>query len=158
MTLRNAALALALAGVAATAHAGVKASAIRPGNFVALSPIETLVPLNTAGATTLNFTLPSAGKKVLTYSAECAVDAPAGTFGWVTLDIYVNGVVVAPTVGTTDPFCSGNGAAGFDGYVRASITIPVQGISGGNTVQIKARGGSNATGLWLGDSALVIYD
>jgi|SRR5687767_7848789 len=158
MTLRQTVLALALASTAAAVHAGVKASAIRPGNFVALSPNEVLVPLNATGATTLSFSLPSAGKKILTYSAECAVDAPAGSNGWLTLDIYVNGVVVAPTVGTTDPFCSGNGTAGFDGYVRASITIPIQGISGGNIVQIKARGGSGATGLWLGDGALVIYD
>ena len=158
MTLRHAALALALAAAATTAHAGVKASALRPGNFVALSPTEVLVPLNAAGATTLNFTLASAGKKILTYSAECAVDGMAGALPWLTLDIYVNGIVVAPTVGTTDPFCSGNSTAGFDGYLRTSITIPIQGISGSNTVQIKARGGSGATGLWLGEAALVIYD
>ena len=159
MTLRHATLALLLAGAAATAQAGVKASAIRPGNFVALSPNEVLVPLNAAGATTLSFSLPSAGKKILTYSAECAVDALTGETGaWLQLDIYVNGVVVAPTSDTTDPFCSANGTAGFDGYVRASITVPVQGKSGGNTVQIKAKGGSNARGLWLGDAALVVYD
>jgi hypothetical protein len=159
MTLKQAILALALAGTAAAAQAGVKASALRPGNWVSLSAAEVLVPVNAAGATTLSFTLPSAGKKILTYSAECAVDAPAGVTGtWLSLDIYVNGVVVSPTIGTTDPFCPANGTMGFDGYVRASITIPIQGKSGSNTIQIKARGGGSATGLWLGDSALVIYD
>lgn len=159
MTLRHAAFVLALAGVAATAHAGVKASALRPGNWVALSRDQVLVPLNAAGATMLSFNIPSAGKKILTYSAECAVNAAAGEAGaWLDLDILVNGVVVSPTNSTTDPFCTANGVAGFDGYVRASITIPLQGISGTNTIQIKARGGSGATGLWLGDAALVIYD
>jgi hypothetical protein len=159
MTLRHAALALVLAGTAATSHAGVKASALRPSNWVSPSRNEVLVPLNAAGATTLSFNLPSAGKKILTYSAECAVDAPAGeSYAWVDLDIIVNGVVVEPTTGSFDMFCSANGTAGFDGYVRASITLPIQGKSGNNTVQIKARGASGVNGMWLGDSALVIYD
>ena len=159
MTLRHAALALALAGVAATAHAGVKASALRPGNWTSLSNYQVLVPLNAAGATTLNFNLPSGGKKILTYSAECAVHAPAGEYGtWLDLDILVNGVIVAPTNDSFDQFCTANGSYGFDGYVRASITIPIQGISGNNTIQIKVRGASAVLGMWLGDSALVIYD
>ena len=89
-TLRNAALALALSGAAAMAHAGVKASAVYPWvNWTIYSPAEVLVPLNAAGATTLNLNLGSAGKKVLTYSAECAVRAPAGnSIAWLDLDIY----------------------------------------------------------------------
>jgi hypothetical protein len=163
-TLRNAALAVALAGAAATAHAGVKASAINPVNLGYSTPEEVFVVLNAAGATTLNFNLNSAGKKILTYSAGCAVNAAAGnTAAFVELDIYVNGVIVAPTNGDAyiaeDPFCSANGVFGLtDGQVRASITVPIQGIKGNNTIQIKAQGNSGAAGFLLGKSALVIHD
>jgi hypothetical protein len=157
-TLRTAALALALAA-AATAQAGVKASAINPGRVVTTSPEEFFMPLNAAGAMTLTFSLGSAGRKVLTYSALCAVNALAGdTSAFLDLDIYVNGVVVEPTVGNRDAFCSASGTARFDGWVRASITVPIQGIAGTNTVQVKARGTYNATGLQLTDSALLIFD
>jgi hypothetical protein len=158
MTLRNAALALALAGVAATAQAGVKASAVNPSNMIIPNRGPALVPLNAAGATTLSFSLASAGKKLLTFSSECAVNAPSGFYGdFVELDIVVNGVVVAPTV-DIDPFCSANGTSLFDGYVRTSITIPVQLNAGTNTVQVKVSGSANVTGMWIGQSALVIYD
>jgi len=163
--LRNAALAVALAAAATTAHAGVKASAVNPVNLGYTSPEGAFVVLNAAGATTLNFNLSSAGKKILTYSAGCAVNAPTGnTAAFVQLDIYVNGVIVAPTNGDAlsgeDPFCSANGVFGFtDGQVRASITVPIQGIKGNNTIQIKAQGnGLGVAGFLLGKSALVIYD
>jgi hypothetical protein len=160
-TLRNAALALALAGAAATVHAGVRASAVNPLNYGYTTPEEVSVPLNAAGATTFTFKLSSAAKKILTYSAACAVSAPAGnTAAYVELDIYVNGVIVAPTAEYGDPFCSANGVFGFtDGMVRASITVPIEGISGNNTIQIKAQGnGLGFAGFLLGNSALVIYD
>jgi hypothetical protein len=157
--LRNAALVLALTGAAASTHAGVRASAVTALNLVTYSAAEVFVPLNDAGATTLSFNPGSSGKKVLTFSAECAVAAPAGsTSAWLDLDIYVNGVIVTPTTATSNAFCSSNGTASLDGWTRASITIPIQTISGTNTVRILARGGNGATGLWLGEPALVIYD
>src|SRR5262245_50796702 len=115
-TVRNVALALALTAVAATTHAGVRASAINPTDFYKDYPADFFVPLDGAGATTLSFKLSSRGKKVLTYSAECIVYGAEGGGGWLDLDIYVNGVVVAPTVGSSDIFCSQNG-----GWSRASI-------------------------------------
>lgn len=158
MTLRNAVLAVALASAAVTAQAGVKASAVNTSNWIAFTRGPELVPLNAAGATTLSFSLASAGKKLLTFSSECAVNAPTGIYGdYLDLDIVVNGVVVAPTVDGS-PFCSANGTGFFDGYIRTSITIPIQGKAGTNTVQIKASGSANVTGMWLGASALVIYD
>ncbi len=81
-----------------------------------------------------------------------------GRRGWLDLDITFNGVVVAPTVGTDDAFCSTNGTAIIDGCTRASITVVVQGIKGNNNVTIHARGNAGATGTWLGDSSLVIHD
>jgi hypothetical protein len=155
--LRNAALAVALAAAATTAHAGVRASAVRTGAWTTSGPTQVFVPLNNAGATTLSFKLGSAGKKVLTYSASCAVGA---TFNdYLELDIYVNGVIVAPTTSLYDAFCTSNGlgreAAGP--HTLASITVPIEGITGNNTVQIKVKGYSGSV-LWLSDSALVIYD
>lgn len=163
MTLKHAALALALAGTAAVAHAGVKASAYTLAHLY-FPAGETFMPLNQAGATTVNFKLASSGKKVLTYSAVCGVSSqPGDTTAFVNLDIYVNGVVVAPTLGGfefgEDPFCSANGTYGAgDGMVRASITIPIQGIAGNNTVRIKASTQGPASGFALGKSALVIHD
>ena len=77
-TFRQAVLALALAGTAATAQAGIKASAVNTTYWSAPSAAQSLVSLDASGATTLSFTLASAGKKVLTFSAICSVDAPAG--------------------------------------------------------------------------------
>jgi hypothetical protein len=158
MTLRHAVLALVLAGTAATAHAGVKASAVNPSNSTIFTRGPVLVPLNAAGATTLSFSLASAGKKLLTFSSECSVNGPAGKFGeYLELDVLVNGVVVTPTA-DADPFCSTNGTGYFDSYIRTSITIPIQVKAGANTVQIRATGSTSVTGMWLGQSALVIYD
>jgi hypothetical protein len=158
--LRNAAVALALAGVTAAAHAGVKADAVRTGNFETTSVSGVFVPLNDAGATTLSFNLGSAGKKVLTYSAECNVSGAAGNdSAYLELDIIVNGITVAPSLGSTDAFCTSDGDTNIvDNWTRASITIAIQGIAGNNTVRIVARGNSGAMYLWLGDSALVVYD
>lgn len=158
-TYRNAVLALALAGTAATAQAGIKASVVNTSYWSAPSAEQSLVSLDAAGATTLSFKLPSAGKKILTFSAICSVEAPAGdTLSWLDLDILVNGVVVAPTVGADDAFCSANGTIGFDGYVRASITIPIQGLAGTNYVQIKARGNYTARDMYFLFSTLTVFD
>jgi hypothetical protein len=157
-SLRNAALALALAGVSATSHAGVKASAVNGGLFT-FSNSEAFVALNNTGATTLSFNLAAAGKKVLTFSAYCAVYSAAGyTTAWLDVDIVVNGVVVAPTSGSGDPFCSSNGSGQFDGYVRTSTTVTIQAKEGSNSVRILARGSPQATGLLLGATSLVIHD
>jgi hypothetical protein len=161
-TLRNIGLALALAGAAASAHAGVKASATKTGFGVYTSSSAAVqAVLNDAGDTTVNFTLGSAGKKVLKFSAGCGVNAPYGnTSAWLDLDIIVNGVIVAPTVGSGDPFCSSNGKGGGTpgGSVRSSIIVPIQGIQGNNTVTIVARGNGGALGLFLANSSLVIHD
>jgi hypothetical protein len=158
-TFRQAVLALALAGAAATAQAGIKASAINTSNWLSPSAAQSLVALDPSGATTLSFTLASAGKKVLTFSAMCSVRAPAGDFlSWVDLDIVVNGVVVAPTVGNDDAFCSANGTSGYDDYVRATITIPIQGVAGSNTVQIKARGNYNTMDMYFLNSTLMVFE
>jgi hypothetical protein len=131
----------------------------RAGNFTSAVVAGVDLPLNAAGATIVTFNLPGAGKKVLTFSAECAVDAPAGNnFAWVDIDIVVNGVVVPVTNGTSDAFCSADGAAGFSSYMRPSITVLVNGLQGNNTVRIRAKGQAGATAIWVSDTALMIHD
>ena len=142
-------VAIAVAGtllsVAATSFADVRNFNARPSNFTS-GPAAVFVPLDGAGATTVNFNLTAAGRKVLTYSAECAVGAPAGNASaWVDVDIVVNGVTVAPTVGNQDAFCVANGTAAMDGWTRASITVVIQGKVGNNTVRIQIRGNGGTT-------------
>jgi hypothetical protein len=158
-TFPQVALALLLAGTVATAQAGIKASAVHIGGISTVTPAPALVRLDAAGATTLSFTLPGAGKKILTFSAVCSVDAPTGdSLSWADLDIIVNGVVVAPTVGSDDAICSANGTTGKNDFVRASITTPIQGLAGSNTIQIMARGNYQAAGIYLAYIALVVFD
>lgn len=151
--LRNAALALALAGAAATAHAGVKLSAVRTNFFSATGYLGTFVPLNNAGATTLTFNLASSGKKVLTYSVVCRVSWPSY---YVDLDIIVNGVAVAPTANDAQ-FCSPPGND-FPMFAQQSITLAIQGIKGTNTVRILAKGADPTTSYALNASSLVVHD
>lgn len=94
--------ALVLSVSAGAVSAKVIASATRANNFTYnVSP--TPVPLDLAGATALSFNVNKAGTYVLTYSAECSADNGAATnAGWVEIDIEINGVVVAPTVGSAD--------------------------------------------------------
>jgi hypothetical protein len=156
--LMTLAVAGSLMAVTATSVASVKTAQVRSNNWTAL-PAPTLVPLNSAGVTTVSFSLPAPTRLVLTYSAECAVSAPAGNSGaWLDLDIIVNGNTLAPTVGNQDAFCSSNGTPAADGWTRGSITIFFNGVAGGNTIRIQARGNGGATSVWLGDSSLVVHD
>ena len=118
----------ALAAIALPAHAAFKISVTRSG-IIQTTAERWAVPLNNAGATIRTFNLPSAKAMVLHYSAVCL--ALGGSFGWVDIDIVVNGTTVAPTVGNEDIFCSTD-----SGYTRAAITVRIQGIAGNNTVQI----------------------
>ena len=95
---------------------------------------------------------------VLTFSAECSVDAPAGnTAAWVDLDIMIDGAAVTPTVGTADAFCGANGTLGFDGWIHPSITIPVRLTAANHTLQIQGRLNNGATGGWISDISMVLH-
>jgi len=150
---------LALASVTTTSFAAVRGYHARAGNFSSGAVAGVFIPLNAAGATIVNFKLPAPGKKVLTFSAECAVDAGAGNgTAWVDIDIIVNGVTVPVTAGSADAFCTSDEEPGFSHWTRPSITVQVNGFAGVNNVRILAKGNNGATGLWLGDSALIIHD
>lgn len=149
--------ALALAATAGTANAAVKASGTVNNNFSFTTPTAA-VPVN-GGATSLTVTNTKATKLIITYSAECAVDAPASnTTAWVDIDLNLNGVAIAPTAGTLDAFCSANGSASFDAWNRASITTVVTAPAGVSTITVTGRLNNGATGGWLSDSALVVQN
>lgn len=102
---------------------------------------------------------------VVTYSAECAVDAPAGdTASWVDVDIQVldaGGAVVGtltPTAGTGDAFCAANGTLGFDGWGSYAVTaVGGANLPAGNyRVQVLSRTNFNATGGWHGERMLLV--
>lgn len=150
---------MALATIATSAYAAVRLYAVRANNWSSAGPAQVAVPLNAGGATTMTFNLPAAGRNVLTCSAECAVDAPAGNnSAWLDLDLVVNGVTVAPTAGNSDAFYTAAGSAGISGHTRSSITVVIAGNAGADTGSVLARGNAGAGVLWLGDSALVIHD
>lgn len=146
-----------LAGTSIGASAEMARSATHTGNFTFATP-TTLVPLNNNGKTRLGFRFRDTpeGWRIITYSAECSVSGPIG--GWVDIDIIVDGNVIPPTDSTADAFCSALEGAGFDTWATQSITVAVQLGQGSHRIQIRARLNGGATGGWLSDSSLVIYD
>jgi hypothetical protein len=103
---------------------------------------------------------------LVTFSAECAVNAPAGNnTAWLDVDIVVRnaaGAIVAtlaPTVGAGDAFCSSNGTPGFDGWATQSITaVGGAGLPAGvYSVAVRARLNNGATGGWLGERSTVVW-
>lgn len=156
-TIYKVVMAATLASIAVTSQAGVRASATNGVNFTSTATV--FLPLTSSGGSTVSFNMSAAGRKVLTFSAECSVNAPAGnTVGWVDIDILVNGVVVSPTTGSADAFCAANGTLGFDGWETNSITVVIPVVAGANNVRIQARPNGGATGLWFGERALVVHD
>jgi len=149
-TVYKVTIAIALLTFASTSTAKVRASYTRAGDWLTFDS-SVLVPLTDRQATGVSFDLPASGKKVLTYSASC--NAGGDVNAYIDLDIVVNGVVVAPTVGGEDSFCGSDAR-----NVRPSITLVIQGVEGPNTVKIVLKKHNGATGVSLGASSLVIHD
>ncbi|WP_280154823.1 hypothetical protein [Piscinibacter sp. XHJ-5] len=129
---------------AGSASAQLITNAVGPGNqFIAGGA---LVPL--LGMTTAPFFNAANQRFVASFSAECAVNAPAGNHtAFTDIDIVVlNGAgavvqTLAPTLGGTDAFCTANGTPVFDGWTRASATV-VGGVglaAGFYRVQVRGR-------------------
>ena len=125
--LRRVAFAAAVGLLAAgSASAQLITSNIGVGNqFVAGG-----APVPLLGMTTIPFFNNANQRFVVTFSAECAVSAPAGnTTAFTDIDIVVlnaGGVVVQtiqPTLGAADAFCTANGTPGVDGWLRGSATV-----------------------------------
>jgi hypothetical protein len=143
--LRRVAFAAAVGLLAAgSASAQLITSNIGVGNqFVAGG-----APVPLLGMTTIPFFNNANQRFVVTFSAECAVSAPAGnTTAFTDIDIVVlnaGGVVVQtiqPTLGAADAFCTANGTPGVDGWLRGSATV-VGGVglpAGFYTVQVRGH-------------------
>lgn len=154
------ACAVAAAMIAAPAHADVLAFDSSPGNF-SFSTATATVPIRSNGKAAVNFEIEGTKKKVvvISFSAECSVDAPANDVGsWVDIDILVDGVAVSPTGITQDGFCSADGQVGFSGWVRPAAIVAVRLEPGKHKVSVLARLNSGATGGWISDSAIVVQD
>lgn len=152
-----AAATLALATTATMA--GVISTSTRLGNWSTNSPTAVFVPLNDGNATSVRFSVSTERKVVITYSAECAVDAAAdNNSAWLEITILIDGVPLRPTAGTSDAFCSSDGKVGFNNWVRPSVTGYLLVGPGIHTIQVQTSGLNGATGLWLGDTALIVFD
>lgn len=149
-----------LAAAIAPATAEVALYAARGTNFSFVTPTA-MVPLKPNGKTSLPFVFNETNKgfRIITFSAECAVDAAAGVFtAWVDIDILVDGVALPPTNVTTDAFCASNGTVGLDGWATQSVSVAKKLGPGSHTVEVRARLNGGATGGWISDTALVIFD
>lgn len=157
--LRRVAIVGALAAVAAgSASAHLITSQAAPGNFIFAGG-----PIPLPGMTTAAFLNGANQRFVVTFSAECAVNAPAGNFSWFTdVDVVVldaAGAVVqtlSPTAGAADAFCTANGTNVFDGWSRNSVTaVGGLGLAAGN-YRVQVRGRVPLGQAWYGDRALVV--
>ena len=112
------------------------------------------------------FTKTANVRLILTFSAECAVDAPTGNpNAWMDVDIVLlnattNAVVytAAPTAGSGDAFCSSTGTAGYGHWESHSVQalIPYNLAAGSYKAAVKARLNAGATGGWLGERMLTV--
>jgi hypothetical protein len=112
------------------------------------------------------FVKPANQRLVITFTAECAVDAPAGNpNAWMDLDIVLEnpttGAVVytaAPTAGSGDAFCSSTGTAGFGHWASHAVQalIPYNFAAGSYKAVVKARLNNGGTGGWLGERMLSV--
>lgn len=152
--------ALMLSAAATGVSAKVIASGTSAGNGAGAGFTVNNTPIPLSGAaTTLTFNSAKAGRYVLTFSAECSADNGTTTpSGWTEIDVEVNGVIVAPTVGSSDAFCAPNTTVGHDGWIRPSITLPVTLVAGVNNVRVLGKIAAPVTSGWLADTAIVIHD
>ncbi|MFT3955504.1 MAG: hypothetical protein QM722_14260 [Piscinibacter sp.] len=161
-SLRRCAVIGAIATLASGhASADVLSAVTAPANWTFAGAAQVAIPGMTSGL----FANPLNGRFVVTFSGECAVNAPAGsTSAWTDVDIVVlnaAGAVVRtlpPTVGAADAFCASNGTVGFDGWESNSITaVNGTGLAAGlYRVQVRARLNGGATGGWFGERSLVV--
>lgn len=147
-----------LAATQASAH--VIRAVTGLGNTSFAGAAQVVVPGMTSGP----FANPAGARFVVTFSAECSVNAPAGNdSAWTDVDIVVlnaaGGVVatLAPTAGTFDAFCAADGTLGFSGWASHSVTALSPVLAGGvYRVQVRARLQGGATGGWFGERSLVV--
>ena len=115
----------------------IKAATNR-SNFVIFSDaLAHLIPLDNAGATSINFTTSAPNQGVvITYNAECSV---AGTDNqtWLDIDIILDGVIVPPS-DDDNAFCTDNATGGLTNWVSAVIVVATKApLAGPHTVEVR---------------------
>jgi hypothetical protein len=163
--LRAAIALCALAGsavVSTQASANSLAYAVSPDNWTFSGTTQ----VNVSGMVSNVFNKPANVRLVITFAAECAVDAPTGNpDAWMDVDIVLinpttNAVVytAAPTVGSGDAFCSSTGTAGYGHWATHSVQalIPFNFPAGSYKAMVKARLNNGGTGGWLGERMLSV--
>jgi hypothetical protein len=143
---------MALAGlITAPLYAKAVASAKRPGNYTFTGANHTL-PLTAGGATSVSFS--GKGKFLVSYVAECETEG-----SWLSIEIFVDGVSVSPTTGTSDAFCSDHNNDGLlNGWTTAHYRVETPSLPlGSHFVQVRGTvvGGATEQG-WLGDTVLLV--
>lgn len=137
----------------------------RTGNFTFPQGAAVLTPLTDTGRTeSLPFT--NSGILTVQYTAECSVGAAAGNFTtWLNIDLELVNIgtglviVLPPTVGSADSFCSSNGSLGLDGWgMRTIVGVHTSLPAGTYVVRVRANVVNGVAGNsgWLGDSTLII--
>jgi hypothetical protein len=136
------ALVVGIAGLAAVqAQADVIKNAVRIGGYQ-LTASDSLIPLTTVGANTISFS--GSGKFTIFYTAECAA------VDYADLDIYVDGVPLAPTgANDMDSFCDFQTRGAMHTVTARTGTL----ATGTHVVYIK---GKSVEGAYLSDSSLLI--
>jgi hypothetical protein len=103
---------------ASPVFAAIRLAVVRTNAVTFTAPI--FMPLNDAGSTTLFFV--GSGRHLINYSAECA--RSGGNTAWLSIQVFVDGVALAPTSGIDDAFCSGDNTPAVDGWVTAHYSVP----------------------------------
>jgi hypothetical protein len=131
------------------------------GNFIFAGAAVPPIP----GMTTALFPNPAGARFIVTFTAECAVNAAAGnTTAWTDVDILVlnaaGGVVqvLPPTAGNLGAFCSSDGSAGLSGWQSNTVdAIGGPGLPAGNyRIQVRARLNNGATQASYGERTLIV--
>lgn len=124
------------------AQADVIKNAVRVGGHE-VTASASLVPLTTGGATAVTFS--GSGRFTIFYTAECAASAYVG------IDIYVDGVPLAPTGNNNqDSFCDPDTRGAMHTATARTNSL----LSGTHTVFIQA--GRSEGQAFLSDSSLLI--
>ena len=126
-------VALIAAVSSAPVFATVRLAVVRTIAVTFTTPI--FMPLTDAGSTTLFFV--GSGRHLINYSAECA--RSGGNTAWLSIQVFVDGVALAPTSGIDDAFCSGDNTPGVDGWVTAHYSVPTGVLGAGfHSVRVQA--------------------
>ena len=115
-----------------------------------------LLDLGTASGTSLSVPAVFPRRLAIFFSAECAVAAADDV--WLSVDVMVDGIEVAPSNGTDDALCAGYGG-GLDRASMASRDVVVDVPAGDHQVSIRAQlgPGSQSTDSWrLDDMSLIV--